>query len=117
MSTLMFGKLAPKFHPNTLRLSKYALAGALPPPPSKRAWEYVIPASGWGMLGNDQVGDCVIAAMMHFIMAATSNSGQPAQFTTELAIQLYSAITGYDPSQTDATGFNPTDQGTAWTDA
>lgn len=114
---LKYGKRPPKFNPKTLLMSKYVLADAPPPPPEKRAWEYVIADDAWEMLGNDTVGDCVIAAMMHFIMASTANTGKPATFTTELALELYSAITGYDPSQTDDEGNNPTDQGTTWTDA
>ena len=63
------------------------------------------------MLGNDQVGDCVIAAMLHYIMAAQANVGKSVTFTTQQALDLYSAITGYNPSDPS------TDQGTAWTDA
>src|SRR5271154_6064970 len=49
---------------------------------------------------------------------ACANSGIPlAPFTTEQALNLYSRITGYDPSQTQPDGSNPTDQGTSWTDA
>jgi hypothetical protein len=110
---LKYGKLAPKFNPKTLLLSKYLLPSALPPPPEKRAWEYAVPDTTWAqsMLGNDQVGDCVIAAMLHYIMAATANTGKPVTFTTDQAIQIYSAITGYVP------GDPSTDNGTAWTDA
>lgn len=55
-----------------------------------------------GMLGNDTVGDCVIAMMQHAIIVTTGT----AKFTAALAIKLYSAITGYVPG-------NPnTDQGT-----
>jgi hypothetical protein len=107
-----YGKKPSKFHPNTLLLRDY-LPAARPLPEAKRAWEYSVSDRTWAasMLGNDQVGDCVIAAMLHYIMAAQANVGKPVTFTTQQALDLYSAITGYDPA-------NPsTDQGTAWTDA
>jgi hypothetical protein len=118
--SLKFGKTAPKYNPRTLLLGKYTAGVALPAPEAKRGWEYAVPDAVWAtsMLGNDQVGDCVIAAILHYIMAARASSGQPVPaFTTQNALDLYSAITGYDPSQTQPDGSNPTDNGTAWTDA
>ena len=112
-----YGKLPPKFHASTLLMAKYLPSVALlPPPPAKRAWEYAV-KTPWQMFKNDAISNCVIAAIFHWIMAATANTGKPATFTDELAVSTYSAITGYDPSQTDAYGNNPTDQGTAWTNA
>ena len=55
-----------------------------------------------GMLANDSIGDCVIAAWMHAIIITKKT----AKFTTKLAIKLYSAITGYVPGDPN------TDQGT-----
>ena len=52
----------------------------------------------WGMLGNDTVGDCTIAGIMHLIMSMQASLGVAVTFTTQQAIALYSAITGYDPS-------------------
>ena len=62
----------------------------------------------FGMLGNDTVGDCVIAWMLHQIMIwnSVAHAGTPVSFTTDQAIQLYSAIAGYVP------GNESTDQGT-----
>jgi hypothetical protein len=87
-----------------------------------RGWEY---AKGitLGMLGNgpdpsnppsapNGVGNCVIAAAMHYAQIETANTQNPLTPTTALALKVYSTITGYDPSQTDASGNNPTDQGT-----
>ena len=107
-----FGKKPPKFHPRTLLLRDY-LPPALPAPETRRAWEYSVSDRTWAdsMLGNDQVGNCVIAAMLHYIMAAQANVGKPVTFTTQQALDLYSAITGYNPADPS------TDQGTAWTDA
>lgn len=116
---LKLGKKEPKFNPKTLLFRDYLPKGNLPTPLAKRAWEYRISDARWAasMLGNDLIGDCVIAAILHYIMAATANTGNPATFTTQDAIDIYSAITGYDPAQTDAGGNNPTDNGTVYTDA
>jgi hypothetical protein len=77
-----------------------------------RGWEYAPIPIKLDMLANDTIGDCVIAMAMHYAQNETANTGQPLTPTKELAISTYSAITGYDPSQTDANGNNPTDQGT-----
>lgn len=109
---MKYGKLSPLEHPRTLKLSNY-LTGELPKPRGKSAWEYSVPDEVWSqsMLGNDTVGDCVIAAMLHWIMAATANTDNPVTFTTEQALGLYSDITGYNPSDPNS------DQGTVFTDA
>lgn len=67
-----------------------------------------------GMLGNDRVGDCVIADMIHRIMIFASGTKRPIPwFNDATAIALYSRITGYNPrAPLDENGENPTDQGT-----
>ena len=77
-------------------------------------WEYAAAPIKLDMLANDTLGDCVIAACMHFAQVETANTGAPLTPNAELAIQTYSAVTGYDPSQTDDQGNNPTDQGTSF---
>lgn len=107
---MKLGKLPPKFHPKTLLLSKYLRDTPVPPPPTKRAWEYVIPADGWGMFGNDTRGDCTCAAKAHILMAVTANNGHMVTPTLDQVIEMYSAVSGYDP----VTGAN--DNGAAMTD-
>lgn len=87
-----------------LPMSNYARASAIPYPPVL-AWERPIT---WGMLGNDTVGNCVIAKTLHQVMSwdAVAHAASPVSFTTEQAIELYSAVTGYNPSNPDS------DQGT-----
>jgi hypothetical protein len=114
--TLKFGKLPPKASPHTLDLKKYLLPKLLPLPATKRAWEYAVPPGTWKMLGNDKRGNCVIVAVLHWIMAATATLKRPVTFTEAQAFQLYSDVTGFDPTQDNQFGDNPTDQGTAWTD-
>lgn len=113
---LKLGKRDPKWHPNTLNILKYhpaLFSTPVAPPPEKRAWEYSVHDSAWAatMLGNDEVGDCVIAAWLHYKMAALANAGRPWTLpTTEEALALYSTVTGYNPADPS------TDQGTVWTD-
>src|SRR5580765_766860 len=115
---LKFGKLPPKKNVHTLSLKKYLLKGknVLPAPEQKRGWEYSVKDVDWQILANDRLGDCAEAMWLHFIQAATANAGKPYTPTTDEAIQLYSAVTGYDPKQDNQFGDNPTDGGTALTD-
>jgi hypothetical protein len=55
--------------------------------------------------------NCVIAAMMHYAQEETANTSNPLTPTRQLTVEVYSAVTGYDPKDPS------TDQGTAWTDA
>lgn len=90
-------------------LSSYGKASALDYPPVC-AWERPL---AWQMLGNDSVGDCVIARLLHQIMAwfSVANAGQQKSFTAEQALEIYSAITGYVPG--DESTDNGTDPDTA----
>lgn len=108
-----FGKRPAKRLRRTLSLSNYLHMGQVSFP-QVQAWERPIDL---GMLGNDQVGDCTIAGHYHLrmIQRAVAQAGSPLVVTTEQAIADYSAITGYDPSQTE-NGVNPTDTGAALTD-
>lgn len=57
------------------------------------------PGFDWGMLANDTIGDCVIAMMLHSIEDFHLDAGTPPPaFTNQDAISVYSAITGYNPS-------------------
>lgn len=83
------------------------------PPPASADWLSPVPAENWGMLGNDRVGDCTCAGMAHHRIGTvyTNQAGRILAITTAETLGAYSAITGYDPSQTDAEGNNPTDTG------
>lgn len=109
---MKLGKLAPKFNPKTLKLSKYlaAPANVLPAPPPKSYWEYRIPADAWQMFGNDTIGDCTCACIAHMLMNVTAHTGKIVVPTLQDVISVYSAVSGYDPS----TGEN--DNGAAITD-
>lgn len=85
----------------------------LPPPPASADWLSPVPSGTWGMLGNDRVGDCTCAGVGHLrIGDVFVNQGAKLNVTTDETLAFYSAITGYDPAQTDPeTGENPTDTG------
>lgn len=116
---LKFGKRHAVVTPRAMR-SAHAMAFHLdklgPPPPSSAPYYQTVEkavggAGKWGMLGNDIAGDCTMADGCHGIMLRTANVGQIVVPTTQDAFAAYTALTGYDPSQTDAQGNNPTDQG------
>ncbi len=69
------GKLPPKHDPRTLQFGAYLKYGLAAPPPSK-SWTAKIPATGWGMMDNDNYGDCTCAAAGHMIMEWSANTGK-----------------------------------------
>jgi len=56
----------------------------------------------WPMYGNDTIGDCTCATAGHQIQAWTCYTGAEVTVPQEDIIQLYSAVSGYNP----ATGAN-----------
>lgn len=97
-----------------LRFATYLNIPKLPTPPLVFGHYGLIPE--WGMLGNDEWGDCAIAGPCHQTMLWTKEgSGTAAPFTTAAALQSYSAITGFNIND-GPSGENPTDQGTQISD-
>jgi hypothetical protein len=67
--------------------------------------------ASWGMLGNDQWGDCTCAGDGHICEQQTGiGLGQELVVTTGQALDIYSAISGFNPND-GPPGSNPTDQG------
>jgi hypothetical protein len=66
----------------------------------------------WGMLGNDEWGDCAIAGPLHQIMFNCAESGTSVNVDTDAALQNYAEITNFDINA-GPSGENPTDNGTA----
>ena len=105
------GLILDTLHRPTLKLADYIHAELANPP---AAVSRPHPGFQWGMLANDQVGDCVIAMMLHSIEDFHLDAGTPVPaFSDDDAIKLYSAITGYDP--TDPNSDRGTNEGTAMT--
>lgn len=95
------------------KFSTFFDVSSLPTPPQVFGRTSYFPEDGWGMLYNDKAGCCVVAGGMHETMlwGALGGRGAPS-FGDEQVVADYSAITGYDPRQTDDRGDNPTDNGT-----
>lgn len=90
------GKLDPIYKKGALHFGNY-VKGSLPTPPRKSIWSAAVKGD-WGMLGNDEAGDCTIVGRLHQIKCWLANNGIVYNPTTELALKIYSAITGYNPN-------------------
>lgn len=101
-----FGKKAPRKHLSTPSLGNFLSTEKTWPVVSAQGWEYAVPANQLQMLGNDQYGDCAEAGAMHLIQVQTANTGTPLQGTLQQTLDLYTAVTGFNPSDPS------TDQGT-----
>lgn len=85
-----FGRL-PGQVPVGLRDLTYYAAGALPAAPAS----VPVPVLDWGMLGNDQYGDCGPAGLDHGMMAAASDTSEHEAFPDDQqVIDYYLAYTG-----------------------
>jgi hypothetical protein len=107
--SLKLGKLPPKHSAKTLSFAKYA-ANVLPDPAAKVYREYKTPQAARQMLGNDQYGDCTCAAAANLEILWSCHTGVCVVPSTQEALALYSAVTGFNPSDPN------TDQGAAMTD-
>jgi hypothetical protein len=110
MSKLMLGKQPATQDDRDLMFARYVDPSKIPPAPAEFGHESLFPAKGWGMLGNDEWGDCAWAGPAHETMLLTTEGGHPAIFTTEDVLADYSAGTGFDPGA-GPSGDNPTDRG------
>jgi hypothetical protein len=94
---LKLGKGIARHDPRTLLLASY-ITQALPAPPPTCDLTPKVKAP-WGMMENDQLGDCTCAAAGHLIMEWTANAGKKMIVPTDKQIvAAYSAITGYNPT-------------------
>jgi len=93
---LKLGKQPVRHDPRTLLMASY-VTPALPTPPASVDLTSKVPS--WGMMDNDQIGDCTCAAAGHLIMEWTANA-KPKMFTPsdKQIVASYSAITGYNPA-------------------
>jgi hypothetical protein len=96
---MKLGKARPRLSAKTLWISKY-FTDALPPAPESVDWGKNV--DPWGMMRNDEVGDCTCATAGHLIMDWTTAEGARYVPPDSDILAAYSDITGYDP----ATGLN-----------
>jgi hypothetical protein len=107
------GKKAARHDDRTLKFAKYA-----PPvrPPASVNWTNIV--KSWGMLGNDQCGDCTFAAVAHLLQSWEENNGVTGGTPTESSVvSAYASATGYDPrTGANDNGANMLDVLNRWTD-
>jgi hypothetical protein len=103
-TTFQLGKLAPKHLPTHLALSDFMDKATTWPAVPAKGWEAPVAADAWGLLGNDQYGDCACAGILHLVQAQSANTGNPLHGTTQLALALYTAVTGFDPNDPSTDG-------------
>jgi len=104
MAELKLGKLPARKNAVSFKFTDYVDLSKFPKVPKSFGHEGFRNTFKWGMLGNDEVGDCVIAGGMHETMIWSRCGGNKiAPFDTKTAIKMYSEITGYNPRnpQTD----------------
>jgi hypothetical protein len=93
---LKLGKGAARHDPRALLMASYVAPSLPPPPPSA---DLTTKVSAWGMMENDQIGDCTCAAAGHLLMEWTANAGKKMVTPSDKQIvAAYSAITGYNPT-------------------
>jgi hypothetical protein len=92
---LKLGKQSARHDPRTLLLASY-VTPQLPTAPA--SVDLATKIASWGMMDNDQIGDCTVAAAGHLLMEWTANAGRK-MFTpsNHQIVGAYSAITGYNP--------------------
>lgn len=112
MANVKLGKNPPRRLLSTPSLSNFLDKATSWPDVKANGWEYAPVPIVLDVLGNDVVGNCVIAMALHFAQVSTANTGNPLTPTRAQAMAVYAAITGYDASQTQSDGSNPTDNGT-----
>lgn len=86
----------PALIPAGLRELGYYAAGPLPKAPAS----VPVPAvAEWGVLGNDQYGDCGVAGIEHGFMAAAADTGERETFPTDQeTVQYYLTYTDGEDS-------------------
>jgi hypothetical protein len=96
--TLKAGKLPAQPGRPHLKLGAYLDHGKLGPAPISADWVSRVPASAWGMLANDRVGDCTCAGVAHKrIGDVYANRDEILQVTDPEVIALYENF-GYNPA-------------------
>lgn len=101
---MKFGKLPARPNATVLKLANYLDSSVLPKIPAEFGHEKAI--NSYGMLGNDQVGDCVLAGAAHETMIWGREANDSFEFDDAAVLSDYSAITGYNPADPNS------DQGT-----
>lgn len=92
--THKLGKTAPVIDPRTLKLAKY-LPKVMPPPPVSAS--FVQKVQDWGMMLNDELGNCVAAEAGHSIQQWTRYAGTEIVVPDSAILKTYEDVGGYIP--------------------
>lgn len=104
MEQFKLGKTAARPQSVKLKFSDYTTK--LPKAPATGGHMDLMSNAPWGMLGNDQYGDCVWAGAAHETMLFNEEAKVGVAFTPVQVLGDYSAVTGFKPNDPS------TDQGT-----
>lgn len=99
---MKLGKKAARIDPRTLRLSSYT--AALPDPPPARDWLAKFSENfDFGMMLNDNLGDCTCASLGHFIQVWTSETwSHPITVPDSTVLMMYEKACGYNPKDSNS---------------
>ena len=81
------GKLPAKHDLRTLCFENYY---TFPDPPAERLWSSKV--SDYGMIRNDEIGDCAIAGPGHLIQTWTANADKEIILSDDEIVETYSII-------------------------
>ena len=84
----------------------------LPPTPASFGQQALV--DDWGMLGNDQAGDCMFAGMAHAVMYLRAQIGESVTFSDAGVLADYGAVTGYVPGNPSSDIGTSVDEGMAY---
>lgn len=102
---MRLGKKRARLGAVRLSLRRYIDLSTLPTPPAEFGSDDLV-TNAWGMLGNDNAGDCVWAGAAHETMLWNAEAGSAVSFSDDSVLSDYSAVTGY------VIGDDSTDSGT-----
>ena len=94
-SNLRLGKRLRRHDTRTLKLARYLKSSLPPAPPSV---DYTGGIADWGMMLNDRLGCCTIAAVAHAIQTWTANAGAEITFPDPVILDYYRTWDGYNPA-------------------
>ena len=94
-SQMKLGKLARRHDRRTLDMARY-MTPPLPAAPSKV--DYTQGITDWGMMLNDQLSCCTIAAVGHAVQVWTANAGRESTVPDSTILSYYEQWNGYNPS-------------------
>lgn len=106
----LLGRTPPRHDPRTFKLSRFVSPHYTSPP----AQRWIPDNVKWGMMLNDQVGDCAIATPGHMIQSMTGLAGQGFIPSDADIMQAYRDVSGYRDTKATDNGCNVLDVLNYW---